>query len=32
MSVLSKRETAKAEDIMRHAVMTAQKYFDEVYR
>lgn len=32
MAVLSARETAKAEDIMRAAVVTAQKYFDEMYK
>jgi xylose isomerase len=31
MKVLAKRETAKAEDMMRHAVVAAQKYFDEMY-
>ncbi len=30
MNLLAKRETAKAEDVMRHAVVTAQKYFDEM--
>lgn len=29
---LSKRETAKVEDLMRQAVMSAQKYFDAMYR
>ncbi len=32
MSAFASRNTAKAEDIMRHSVMTASKYFDEVYR
>ncbi|HEY8344032.1 MAG TPA: xylose isomerase [Bacillota bacterium] len=32
MTFLSARETAKAEDIMRAAVVTAQKYFDEMYK
>ena len=32
MKVLAKRETAKAEDIMRAAVVAAQKYFDEMYK
>ncbi len=32
MAVLAKRETAKAEDMMRAAVVTAQKYFDEMYK
>ena len=32
MSVLAKRETAKAEDMMRHAVVTAQGYFDKMYK
>jgi len=32
MKVLAKRETAKAEDMMRHAVVAAQKYFDEMYK
>jgi len=32
MDVLSKRQTAKAEDMMRHAVVTAQKHFDEMYK
>ncbi len=32
MSVLSKRETARAEDIMRDAVVGAQKYFNEMYQ
>jgi xylose isomerase len=31
MAVLAKRETAKAEDMMRHAVVAAQKYFDAMY-
>jgi xylose isomerase len=29
---LAERETAKAEDIIRQAVVTAQKYFDEMYK
>jgi xylose isomerase len=29
---LEKRETAKAEDVMRHSVMVAQQYFDKVYK
>jgi len=32
MAVLAKRETAKAEDMMRAAVVAAQKYFDEMYK
>ena len=32
LSALSSRNTAKAEDMMRHAVVTANRYFDEVYR
>jgi len=32
MSVLGKRETAKAEDVMRDAVVNAQKYFNEMYK
>jgi hypothetical protein len=32
MGVLAKRETAKAEDMMRAAVVAAQKYFDEMYK
>jgi xylose isomerase len=31
LSVLEKRETAKAEDMMRHAVASAQKHFDRMY-
>ncbi|MEJ2635201.1 MAG: xylose isomerase [Calditrichia bacterium] len=31
MEHLSRRETAKAEDMMRQAVMLAQKYFNEMY-
>jgi xylose isomerase len=31
MKLLAGRETAKAEDMMRHAVVAAQKYFDEMY-
>ena len=32
MEVLAKRQTAKAEDMMRGAVVAAQKYFDEMYK
>ena len=32
MAVLAKRETAKAEDMMRAAVVSAQKFFDEMYQ
>jgi xylose isomerase len=32
MNVLAKRETAKAEDMMRQAVVAAQKYFDHMYK
>jgi len=32
MKLLARRETAKAEDMMRHAVVAAQKYFDEMYK
>ena len=32
MTLLAKRETAKAEDMMRAAVVAAQKYFDEMYK
>ncbi len=32
MNVLARRETAKAEDMMRAAVMAAQQYFDEMYK
>jgi len=32
MAALSKRETAKAEDMMRHAVVAAQGYFDKMYK
>ncbi len=32
MSVLAKRQTAKAEDMMRAAVVDAQKSFDEMYK
>ncbi len=32
MGVLAKRETAKAEDMMRSAVIAAQQYFDEMYK
>ena len=32
MNVLGKRETAKAEDMMRGAVVSAQRYFDEMYQ
>ncbi len=31
MAALAARETAKAEDMMRHAVVNAQKSFDEMY-
>jgi len=31
MAALTARETAKAEDMMRHAVVNAQKSFDEMY-
>jgi len=31
LKVLGKRETAKAEDMMRGAVVSAQRYFDEMY-
>ena len=31
MNVLSNRETAKAEDMMRAAVVSAQNYFDQMY-
>jgi xylose isomerase len=31
MNVLTKRETAKAEDMMRGAVVAAQKHFDDMY-
>ncbi len=31
MDFLEKRETAKAEDMVRHAVVSAQKHFDEMY-
>jgi len=31
MDVLANRETAKAEDMMRHAVVNAQQSFDEMY-
>ena len=31
MAVLANRETAKAEDMMRHAVVAAQKHFDDMY-
>ena len=30
--LLANRETARAEDVMRHAVTVAQTYFDQVYR
>lgn len=29
--LLALRQTAKAEDMLRHSVMTAQRYFDEMY-
>jgi xylose isomerase len=32
MDVLAQRETAKAEDMMRGAVVDAQRYFDEMYK
>jgi xylose isomerase len=32
MGALAKRETAKAEDMMRHAVVAAQGYFDKMYK
>jgi xylose isomerase len=32
MAVLAKRETAKAEDMMRAAVVAAQGYFDKMYK
>jgi xylose isomerase len=32
MSVLTKRETAKAEDMMRGAVVNAQRYFNKMYK
>jgi xylose isomerase len=32
LSLLERRETAQVEDMMRHAVMDANRYFDEVYR
>ena len=32
MGVLAKRQTAKAEDMMRAAVVDAQRYFDEMYK
>ncbi len=32
MDLLAKRETAKAEDMMRHSVVAAQKHFDEMYK
>jgi xylose isomerase len=32
MEHLAGRDTAKAEDLMRHAVVAAQKYFDEMYK
>jgi xylose isomerase len=31
MKHLASRDTAKAEDMMRHAVVAAQKHFDEMY-
>jgi hypothetical protein len=31
MKTLAKRETAKAEDMMRGAVVNAQHHFDEMY-
>ena len=32
LAALSSRETGRAEDIMRHAVMEAHRLFDEMYR
>ncbi|MBN2738945.1 MAG: hypothetical protein JXR70_18335 [Spirochaetales bacterium] len=32
MTLLRKRETAKAEDMMRHALVNAQKIFDKMYK
>ena len=32
MNLLARRETAKAEDMMRGAVVSAQHYFDEMYK
>jgi xylose isomerase len=32
MKHLTEKETAKAEDIMRAAVVDAHKYFDEMYK
>ncbi|MBN1507731.1 MAG: hypothetical protein JW955_12845 [Sedimentisphaerales bacterium] len=32
MKALAQRETAQAEDMMRHAVVSAQKAFDEMYK
>jgi hypothetical protein len=32
MAVLAKRETARAEDMMRAAVVSAQKSFDQMYK
>ncbi|MGD8500623.1 MAG: hypothetical protein PVJ86_08235, partial [Phycisphaerales bacterium] len=32
MTVLAKRETAKAEDMMRAALVSAQKHFDQMYK
>ncbi len=32
MAVLAKSETAKAEDMMRAAVVAAQGYFDKMYK
>jgi hypothetical protein len=32
MDILGKRETAQAEDMMRGAVVSAQRYFDEMYK
>jgi hypothetical protein len=31
MKALAQRDTAVAEDMMRHAVVSAQKAFDEMY-
>jgi len=32
MAALANRETAKAEDMMRGAVVSAQRYFNEMYK
>ena len=31
MALLSRRQTAQAEDLIRHAVIKACQYFDEIY-